>query len=203
VSLDLGRSADEATVDRLTITYAFAIPTDQALAAIARHSPGGVVELGAGTGYWASLLAANDVDVVAYDRAPAQSADNKWFHSSDEWFPVQAADETVVDRHADRTLLIVWPTRDETWPGDALERFHTAGGRTVIYVGDAPGGPTGDDRFHRLLGDLDHCVACDYGVLDRPCVCDVPTHWAKVAHVALPHWPGRHDDLLVYRRLAG
>jgi hypothetical protein len=37
--------------------YAFALPTDEALGAIAAVSPDGVVELGAGPGFWARLLA--------------------------------------------------------------------------------------------------------------------------------------------------
>jgi hypothetical protein len=190
-----------AEVEALTARYAFAIPTDAALRAIADASPTGVIELGAGTGYWASLLHEAGVDVVAFDRAPPGSPDNNWFHSSTPWFPVEEGDEAVVDRHADRTLLIVWPTRDEVWPAEAIERFYVAGGTTVVYVGEAPGGATGDLRFHRLLGEVDLCLACAYGIRDYPCVCDVTAQWQRVRTVALPHWPGQHDDLHVYRPL--
>jgi hypothetical protein len=193
-------SADADLVSSLTATYAFAIPTDHALRTIAGHSPAGVVELGAGTGYWAALLYELGVDVVAFDRAPAGSADNKWFHSSAPWFSVQRGDVEVVDRYSDRTLLLVWPTRDETWAGDALVAFRLAGGDTVIHVGEGPGGRTGDARFHALLGDVGDCLACRYGILDVPCTCDIVPLWHKVDVVALPHWPGHHDDLHVYRR---
>lgn len=189
-----------AEVEALIAQYAFAIPTDRALAAIQRHSPGGVVEIGAGTGYWASLLAAAGVAIDAYDPAPPMSADNKWFHSSAAWFDVRAADETVVEQHGDRTLLVVWPTRDQTWPADALDRFLAAGGRTVIHVGEGPGGRTGDARYHALLGGYDHCVACTYGAHDLACVCGTQARWQQVDRVALPHWPGHHDDLFVYSR---
>ena len=40
------------------------------LQAIQRNSPFGLVELGAGTGYWAALLRKMDVDVIAYDLRP-------------------------------------------------------------------------------------------------------------------------------------
>ena len=189
-----------AEVEAITAQYAFAIPTDRALAAIVQHSPHGVVEIGAGTGYWASLVHDLGVPTVAYDPAPPMSPDNKWFHSSSAWFDVQQGDETVVALHSDRTLLIVWPTRDQTWAGDALHHFHTAGGRTVIYVGEGPGGRTGDARFHALLGASDHCVACTYGAHDLACVCGTQALWRQVQHIALPHWPGHHDDLLVYSR---
>ncbi|MEI8240561.1 MAG: methyltransferase domain-containing protein [Actinomycetota bacterium] len=191
--------ASPADIVTLTATYAFAIPTDAALSAIARHSPSGIVEIGAGTGYWASLLEEVGIDVVAFDPAPAGSADNTWFHSSASWFPVGRADNTVVDRHGDRTLLLVWPTRNEAWPAESLQRFLEAGGDTVVYVGEGVGGPTGDVAFHRLLGEVDQCLACTYGVLDTPCVCDIEPQWHRIDTVPLPHWPGRHDDLHVYR----
>lgn len=195
--------AGSGTDDRVTAlseTYAFAIPTDLALHTIADHSPAGVVELGAGTGYWAYLLAEVGVDVLAIDRAPALSPDSKWFHSSQPWFPVRVGDESVVAHVPERSLLIVWPTRDETWAADALELFHRAGGSTVIYVGEGPGGRTGDARFHALLGELDGCLSCRYGILDVPCTCGIDPEWASVDQVVLPHWPGHHDDLHVYRR---
>ena len=50
--------------------YGFAVPTDAALDAIVACSPRGVLELGAGAGQWAALLARRGVDVVAYDVAP-------------------------------------------------------------------------------------------------------------------------------------
>jgi hypothetical protein len=191
-------STDE--VDALTERFAFAIPTDLALAVISEHSPRGVVELGAGTGFWAHLLHSAGVDVVAYDRAPPGSPDNRWFHSSAAWFPVATGDETVVDRHSDRTLLIVWPTRNEVWAADALDRYAAAGGTTVVYVGEGPGRRTGDARFHALLGESDGCLACRYGVLDVACTCGIDAMWMEVDHVVLPHWSGHDDDLHVHRR---
>jgi hypothetical protein len=184
-------AATVADVEALTARYAFAVPTDAAIRAIADHSPAGVVEVGAGTGYWASLLRDAGVDVVA-------SADNKWFHSSTPWFPVEQADESVVDAHARRTLLLVWPTRNEVWPSDAVQRFRDAGGDTVVYVGEGVGGVTGDLSFHRLLGEVDQCLACTYGILDSACVCGIEPQWERTETVPLPHWPGNFDDLHVY-----
>ena len=196
--LDSGSTATQ--IDELIATYSFAIPTDRALEAVQRHAPYGVVEIGAGTGYWASLLYARGVPTVAYDVAPPMSPDNKWFHSSTGWFDVQEGDETMVAHHADRALLLVWPTRDQTWPADALDHFSAAGGRTVIYVGEAAGQSTGDARFHALLGGYERCLACAYDAPDLACVCGIRPMWRQVEHTALPHWPGRNDDLYVYGR---
>ncbi|GGM06463.1 methyltransferase domain-containing protein [Dactylosporangium sucinum] len=61
--LDLPRRRRE-----LAARLAWAIPTEAALALIGDHGP--ILETGAGTGYWAALLRARGVDVVATDAAP-------------------------------------------------------------------------------------------------------------------------------------
>jgi hypothetical protein len=68
--------------------YAFALPSDDALDAIVRSAPHGIVELGAGTGYWAALLEQRGADVVAFDIAPAPSTANAWFAGADAWHTV-------------------------------------------------------------------------------------------------------------------
>lgn len=185
----------------LVRTYAYAIPTPKVLRTIAGSAPpAGVVEIGAGTGYWAALLASAGVDVVAYDRDPPPSPRNAFFDAVEPWHPVIAGSEIEVDRHGDRLLLLVWPTKNEDWPGDVLERFHRAGGAVVAYVGTGPGGPTGDDRFHRILGLLDGCSACGLGVLDAPCTCHVRPLWQLDAVVPTMQWPGQDDRLHLFRR---
>src|SRR5579883_1374914 len=52
--------------------YAHAIPTNTALTAIADFAP--IIEIGAGTGYWAFLLRRRGVDIICYDRHPPGSA---------------------------------------------------------------------------------------------------------------------------------
>lgn len=181
--------------------FGFATPTEEALEAIAAASPRGVVELGAGTGYWARLLYERGVDVIAYDVSPPPSSDNQWFAGVTPWYPVAHDDGLVVSEHADRTLLLVWPTRDESWAARAAIEFHEAGGRSLVYVGEGPGGPTGDDELHALLGHYDRCLACAYALADRPCVCGVDQLWELRETVELPHWDGLEDDLRVYKRL--
>src|SRR5262245_42795815 len=78
--------------------YAFAVPSDEALDAIVASAPHGVIEVGAGTGYWASLLDRRGVAVAAFDAAPAPSLGNTWFARSEQWFPVQAGDGSEAAR---------------------------------------------------------------------------------------------------------
>lgn len=179
--------------------FGFAIPSADALDAIVRHSPAGIVELGAGTGYWARLLAQRGVAVVAYDVAPPPSAQNHFFAGMQPWFDVSVGDEHAVADHADRTLLLVWPTQ-EAWAADALRIFHSAGGERVAFVGEGPGGRMGEEQFHALLGLSTGCVACDYGVTNTPCLCAVSPAWSLASAVTLPHWGGYADDLYLFDR---
>ena len=181
--------------------FAFAIPDNAALAAIERCAPNGVVEIGAGTGYWAAQLNRRGVDVVAYDPAPAPSDASRWFAGTPPWFAVRAGDHRMVEVHADRCLLLVWPSRNETWAAEAIERYHEAGGDTVVFVGEGPGGRTGDDRFQVLIGELDRCYQCTFGLLDVACVCGTSPLFTAAEHVRIPTWQGFDDSLLVLRRI--
>src|SRR5919109_4354077 len=166
--------------------FGFVLPTEPALRATAEASPAGVVEIGAGTGYWARLLHDRGVDVVAFDIAPPPSPDNPWFAGVTPWYPVRHGDESAVDRFPERTLLLVWPTRAEDWGAAAVERFATAGGERLAFVGEAHGGRTGDERFHALLGELDRCWSCAYGIPTSACVCGVRPSWQRSRTVELP-----------------
>ena len=185
---------------RLIATYGFAIPTERALDAIQHCSPAGVVEIAAGTGYWAHCLHRRGVDVVAFDVEPAPSPLNKWFAGTPPWHRVQRGDHTVAGSFPNRTLLIIWPTTNEIWAAAAAECFYASGGERLVYVGEGPGGRTGDDVFHALLGEISVCVQCRYGTATSPCICGVDARWQRIATIELPHWPGYHDDLHIYAR---
>ena len=192
----------EDTRSQLIARFGFAIPSEEALDAISRCSPRGVVELGAGTGYWAYVLQQVGLDVVAFDSAPAPAAQNRWFAGTRAWHPVHRGDHDVVGHHPERTLLVVWPTKNEIWAATAVDRYYDAGGECLVYVGEGPGGRTGDDVFHALLGELTSCVQCAYGSTTSPCICTVEARWRRSETVPLPHWPGYHDDLHIYTRRA-
>ena len=193
----------EPDPDREIVTlrrYGFAIPTGAALEEIALRSPGGVVELGAGVGYWAHHLFERGVDVIAYDIDPPPSARNHRFAGSTPWYPILQGDQRVVVDHADRSLLLIWPTKNETWATEALVRYHAAGGACVLYVGDGPGGRTGDPTFHATLGDLGPCLSCTLGVPDVPCTCNAAQLWQRQNEVVLPAWQAEDVRLYVYAR---
>ncbi|HET9889692.1 MAG TPA: hypothetical protein VFQ42_04255 [Mycobacterium sp.] len=140
--------------------YSWAIPNEAALRAIAECSPRGVVEIGAGGGYWAKLLRERGVDVIAYDPEPGGG---QWFQG-EPWTEVLTGDHTSVIGHPGRTLLMVWPMYDTAWTHEAVELYS---GDTVVYVGEGHGGCTGTDRMHELLGAGHSCW-------NEPCMHDRP-----------------------------
>ena len=176
--------------------FSWAIPTETALAHIATHSPNGVVEIGAGGGYWAMLLRQRGVDVVAYDPAsPGADPDrDPWFIGA-HWSEVLPGDHTKVVEHPDRTLLLCWPPYDAPWTHEAVERFR---GDTVVYIGEGSNGCTGTDQMHSLLGLGGGCW--HYGDDECDCVQVTPL-FEQVAEVDIPQWSGLHDRLTVHRRI--
>jgi hypothetical protein len=178
------------------LRYSWAVPNDAALDAIAEHSPGGVVEIGAGGGYWAGLLRDRGIDVVAYDPDPVGDGEHPW-HDGRRWADVQRGDHTVVAAHPDRTLLLVWPSYGDPWTDQVLDLY---AGDTVVYVGEGAGGCTGTGRMHALLGEGSYCWHSDD---DDDCNCGTGAEatFEQIADVEIPQWAGLHDRLGVYRRL--
>lgn len=194
------RPFDPAEEAALLRAYGFSVPTAEAVMTIARHSPKGVLELGAGVGYWAHQLRLLGVDVVAYDIEPPPSRRNQWFAGQQPWHQVRRGDQRVACDHTQRSLMIIWPTKNETWAADAVADYHRAGGTTVLYVGERPGGCTGDPFFHARLGETGRCISCAYGVVDIPCTCAADRLWQCIDELALPAWQGDDPRLLVYER---
>lgn len=169
---------------KLVRKYAWAIPNDEALETIAKYGP--VVEIGAGTGYWASLLAARGVDVRAFDSSPVRNGKNPYFETGKEtwgltmqaWFPVEQGQATVAARFPHRTLFLCWPPFDTGMARVALEAYR---GDTVIFIGESLGGCTGDEAFHEMLDEQFECVEA----------------------VAIPRWNSIHDSLTVWKRVPG
>lgn len=132
---------------KLARQYAWAIPCDAALSAIAAHSP--LIEIGAGTGYWASLLAKIGADVLAFDIAPANAV----------WHKVERGDHQVISEHPGRTLFLCWPPHDEPMAYHCLAAYR---GKTLAFVGDGDGGCTAcSNFFYELAAKFEHVQNVD------------------------------------------
>ena len=67
---------------------------------------------------------------------------------------------------------------------DAVDRYYAAGGRHVVFVGEGPGGRTGDGGFHARLGETVGCITCNYGAVDAACTCGIEPHWTRTSRMA-------------------
>jgi hypothetical protein len=131
--------------------YAFSIPTIDIISIIAAYSP--IVEIGAGSGYWAMCLTQLGVDIIAYDKNPPEERipwwepANSWFDT--EWYAVYEGDESIGAAHADRSLFLCWPEYGSPMAFNALNAYAAAGGRIVIYIGDRKS--SADEKFFHLM----------------------------------------------------
>lgn len=155
----------------LTKHYAWAIPSEAALAAIAKLSP--IVEVGAGSGYWAKELRKLGAKVAPYDRDPYPLFNGQisFSHSAVS----KGGAEVAMRKFPERTLFLCWPSYSLPWAARAV-RMHR--GEYVAYIGEGLGGCTGDDDLHFLFGLL----------------------YEEIDHLAIPQWFGLHDSLTIYRR---
>ena len=135
--------------------YAFAAPTDAAIATLAEASDRWV-EVGAGTGYWAYLMRAAGMDVVAVDAdPPGTSRGNEYHGDAAGWTDVTEGGAETPRRLRDeegvpRALFLCYPPPGESMASEALRSLLDAGGRTVAVVGEWDGN-TADETFARTL----------------------------------------------------
>ena len=180
-------------------TFAFATPSDAALAALARHAP--ICEVGAGAGYWGALLRARGVECTLYDRCPlpmradeVPAAQNA-FHNGTAFTEVLPGGPDEAARHTSSTLLLVWPfsqammvgageaaTAADGTPWD-LATLRCYQGDTVAHVGgltpsDVGLTTTSEPFIHELKGAFELAET-----------------------VALDSWPLTNDALTVWKRI--
>ena len=162
---------------QLTFQYSWAVPSPEAIAWAAERCPR-IVEIGAGRGYWAKLLAAAGCDVVAYDKSihdTGEIVNNEWHTDGATFFPVEHGYPERAAGHADRTLFLCWPPYDNAMAHGAITAYS---GQELLYIGEGCGGCCGDDEFWKV-------IAAD---------------WEEIGECDIPQWYGMHDWMWLYRR---
>lgn len=126
----------------------FAVPTAEAIAAIAAASPR-LLEVGAGSGFWSALLARAGVDVVATDKHAGEHGD---WHG--RYHPTEKLDALAALRaYPDRDVLVCWPTLHGTWARKLAEAIEP--GKVLHVIAEECCAEPGfysvlADRFERL-----------------------------------------------------
>jgi hypothetical protein len=169
------RAEAENKLLALAQQYAYVFPSDSALAMLARLGP--LVEVGAGTGYWAYRLRSLGADIIAFDQAPVDGERaNRYHPPTQPWTRVEQGDQTILSRYTARALFLCWPPLFSSL-GDCLAYYS---GDTVACIGD------GGYRTARLDG------------LD-----DNFTKAAAAPVRALDPCPGVPPQLTIWRRTPG
>ncbi|CAK0830049.1 unnamed protein product [Prorocentrum cordatum] len=182
--------------------YSWPVPTPGALALIKgtveSRKLKGVVEMGAGTGYWASLLKAGGIDVIAFDKDINGMKPDKWafvckpvpFHD------VYLGGPEMLKRGAycTRALFLCYPPSGDIMCDQALCNFE---GDYVIYVGAL-------DRLHCLSSTLPECSRAEHPIgvgTGHPLFfMRLAKDWDVVQHVPLPSHFFCRDHLVVLER---
>lgn len=152
----------------LVVKYAWAIPDDEVINTIVKYSP--IIEVGAGTGYWASLIAEQGGDILAFDISPYTNC-----QANNQHYLVQQAEESIVKNYSNRSLFLCWPPYKEPMAHDCLKNYK---GDTLIYIGEFRGGCTADNKFFDLL----------------------EKEWELIEEQNIPQWETMHDYLSIYKR---
>lgn len=153
--------------------YSWAVPSQEAIELLVGLCP--LVEIGAGLGLWAHLVARAGGDVIAYDIKPTSKRGRNSYHGRhSRHHPVIKGGARKTARYPGRTLFLCWPPMSNM----AHEALRFYRGNRVVYVGEWRHGCTADDAFH--------------GVLDR--------QWNYVSGLDIPQWYGLHDTLTVWER---
>lgn len=158
--------------------FAWAIPSNNAIEKIKSYSQK-IIEIGAGSGYWAKLLADEGVDVIAFDdRSFTGDRDNIWLYEKTALhYPVGVGSVEMIAANPDRDLLLCWPDYDSDFAFQALKEFKSG---IFFYIGEDEGGCTGCDEFHEELKKLE-----------------------LLEVIGIPNWHGIRDALYIYRKLGG
>ena len=180
-----------ATRNRVAAWSAFACPSEQAILALKDFSQQrGVLEMGAGVGYWALILRNSGVDVVAYDKQPSSTSANRSsqlqkgpgkkisgneYHGRfDSWSEVLYGD-AMTPCDTSRVLLLCYPPPDDPMAVRTLRGFT---GSSLAYVGEYHG-DTGTADFEALL-------AAQWNLVQSP--------------IALPNFGNTCYSLTLWRR---
>lgn len=153
--------------------YSYVLPEPGVLALLCSLSP--LIEIGAGTGYWAYRLRQLNSDILAFDQnPPVRAGANRYHPGAGTWTEVLAGDQSVLAAYPERTLFVCWPPLYSSL-ANCLD-FYV--GNTVAWIGD-PGLRTAvplglDPAFEQVLA-----------------------HSVRV----LEPWPGTKPTLTVWRRL--
>ena len=178
--------------------FAWAIPNDAALDTIASlNQP--ILEIGAGTGYWAWLLTTQrNVNIAAYDLADSHAGEKNRFRHG---VVLDGGVEQVsCEDHAGRALMLCWPdivgdeaSTDADRGSFGVDTLRAYKGDTFIYVGEL--GPN-VVRAKKGWGDPFPPGGSSASAAFQE---ELHSHFVLEKRVLLPNWPPYNSHLTIWR----
>lgn len=165
--------------------YGWAVPDARALNIISRFGP--IVEIGAGLGYWGSLLLKRGVDYVGYDTSKTAGNKEEGAQNYKNWCTIKKGGPEKLDLHPHHTLMLCYPddyeVSRESLALKCLERYQ---GDTVVLIGELFGGTILENPWGRSCGgDFQQELALAFHMVLR---------------VPLPSQPLSMDCLTIWKR---
>ena len=175
--------------------YAWSVPTANALSLLAKHQP--LLELGAGAGYWASLLKRMSVDILAVDEKYFQTSFNEKAKISEGqeisfkyYCEVLQGGPEVASKYEDRSLVLMWP--DYSGFGSyALECLQHYQGQKLILIGEWSNSTFG--AYARGISKHGQSFSLEFQS-------KVEENFQLVEALNLPTWPLFLDRLQVFEK---
>lgn len=157
--------------DILVPKYSWAIPTEKAIKELCKYSP--LIEIGAGTGYWGSLIKKMGGIITCYDQ---YLLDKNYYKHTTHYTKIYKGDESVLNNISSKiNLFLCWPPYDKPMAKNCLCVFK---GDYLVYIGEGYDGCTGDDEFH----------------------IELEKKWEEINVINIPQWFGIHDYMCIYKR---
>lgn len=202
------QNVDHLITRPIQLLVGFAIPNNASMKRLKQVSP--LIQMGAGSGFWAGILRQHNVDVLAYDLHPSSLQDNtnEFFDAAyiDDIHEGACVDSLTLELARSRTLLLIWPNdpdpvdnkeycqddgcqgSETVWDADCLEAYVHAGGRRVVFVGE---------REATISGDS----SADCGLSATRRFQDLlEKKFVLVDTISIPNWWLNEDDMTIWER---
>ena len=112
--------------------FSWAVPSDGVIYDLTNRYKA-IVEIGAGTGYWASLLKKAGAQVMPFDAHKPSDGHNPYNHRV-EWESIYEGGPDVLYKISpNMSLLLCWPPYNNPMGANCLKAFK---GSRVIYIGE-------------------------------------------------------------------
>lgn len=123
----------------LTGKFGWAIPTSEVIDfLVGRSKEEAIVEVGAGTGYWAYEISRRGGDIVPVEIDPPEIP----------WMPVVKGSYEALAPNEVEQLLLCWPPANRSMAYDCVQYLNP---QVVYFVGTVDSNIMGDNQFHDLL----------------------------------------------------